>query len=213
MPKSKYHVPFKPNQVYHCLNHVVGKELLFREITNYEHFLRLYKKYIAPISTTYAYCLMPNHFHFLLQIANTDQLKLRYQELKEIMPDEHTNWEKFIAQQFSNFFNAYAKAYNRKYARRGALFEDYIKRAEVSTNDYFLRTLRYIHLNPVQHGFADIPEQWQYNSYNAYIDSEKEGAYKKKILKRFGGIEQFIAYHREKEQQIMDMLDADLLEK
>ncbi|WJK01760.1 hypothetical protein [Elizabethkingia anophelis] len=53
---------------------------------------------------------------------------------------------------FSNMLNAYAKAYNKKYNRRGSLFLDFLKRKRVDSENYLLKLVHYIHNNPVNHG-------------------------------------------------------------
>jgi len=83
---SKYHADFIPEYSYHCFNHAVGSELLYRQADNYCYFLKLYNKYIAPIADMYAYCLMLNHFHFLIKFKNIEALQKRYFELKGKLP-------------------------------------------------------------------------------------------------------------------------------
>ena len=61
-----YNEPLLPGQYYHIFNHAVGDENLFRQAANYLYFLERYGHYIFPIARTYAYCLMPNHFHILV---------------------------------------------------------------------------------------------------------------------------------------------------
>lgn len=53
---------------YHVYNRTNNKELLFKEHENYFFFLRKYKQYLSSYIDTYAYCLMPNHFHFLIKV-------------------------------------------------------------------------------------------------------------------------------------------------
>jgi putative transposase len=62
---------------YHIYNQGNNRENIFFKEKNYDYFLHLFKKYIVPITETYAYCLLPNHFHFLLRIKieNEDYLK------------------------------------------------------------------------------------------------------------------------------------------
>lgn len=60
--------PLLPGHYYHIYNRGNNGETLFREDRNYRYFLQLYAKHIAPVAETYAYCLMPNHFHFLVQV-------------------------------------------------------------------------------------------------------------------------------------------------
>jgi len=63
----KFQDDFEPEIFFHIYNHAVGTENLFRNPENYRFFLRKYSQYTAPIWETYAYCLLPNHFHFFGQ--------------------------------------------------------------------------------------------------------------------------------------------------
>ncbi|MEX2592037.1 MAG: transposase, partial [Anditalea sp.] len=58
----------EPGQTYHIYNHANGTENIFREEENYRYFLRQYEKYLGPVVNTFAYCLMPNHFHMLVRV-------------------------------------------------------------------------------------------------------------------------------------------------
>lgn len=62
---------------YHIYNRGINSTILFKENTNYEHFLKLYDLHINPIAETYAWCLMKNHFHFLVRIKDTHEIKNR----------------------------------------------------------------------------------------------------------------------------------------
>lgn len=57
-----------PGRFFHIYNRGNNREDLFREERNYALFLRLYAFHIAPIADTYAYCLLKNHFHFLVRV-------------------------------------------------------------------------------------------------------------------------------------------------
>ena len=60
--------PLTYGNYFHIYNHGVGNRNLFSEPDNYEYFLDLYDEYISPVAETYAWCLMPNHFHLLARI-------------------------------------------------------------------------------------------------------------------------------------------------
>ena len=127
--------PLQPGVIYHIYNRGVNGETIFKEKRNYEYFINLYVKHIQPMADTYAFCLLPNHFHLLGEIKNLTGL----QDLSGI---------KTASQAFSNLFNAYAKAINKVYGRTGPLFERPFKRIPVTDNKYFARLLIYIHQNP-----------------------------------------------------------------
>lgn len=63
----------KPGFKYHLYNHANGSMSLFLKPGNYQYFMDKYKHYVHKYVDTYAYCLMPNHFHF---IFNSGQLIL-----------------------------------------------------------------------------------------------------------------------------------------
>ena len=102
---------------YHISNRRNNRESLFYEERNYNYFLELYKKYIPQVAKTFAYCLLPNHFHFLIQVNTEDEQRKTSSSSKPINVVSPSG-------QFSNLFNAYAKAINKSNNRRGSLFQD-----------------------------------------------------------------------------------------
>ncbi len=67
--------PLIPNTSYHIFNHANGFENVFREKENYRFFLEKYQQHISPIAETYAYCLMPNHFHLVIRIRKREVIE------------------------------------------------------------------------------------------------------------------------------------------
>ncbi len=61
-------------QIYHIYNRGNNRENLFLGKENYLYFLKLFSKHIAPVVFVYAYCLLPNHFHFLLQLKSREEI-------------------------------------------------------------------------------------------------------------------------------------------
>ena len=59
--------PLRFGCYYHIYNRGNNRENLFIERRNYPYFLKLYAKHIQPVAETYAYCLLPNHFHFAIR--------------------------------------------------------------------------------------------------------------------------------------------------
>jgi hypothetical protein len=131
----------------HIYNHANGKENLFREEKNFYFFLARYDKYISPIAATLAYCLMLNHYHFLIRIKETPQV--------DCDDGSHESWGP--SHRFKNLFQSYTKAFNKKYGRMGSLFNQRFKRKIIASDDGIRAVMRYIHLNPVLHGFCRTP--------------------------------------------------------
>jgi len=121
---------------------------MFREEENYLFLLRRVKKYASAFDiTVVAYCLMPNHYHFLLR--QDDQIPAGR------LPQR--------------VFNSYTKAFNKRYDRTGTLFEGPYKAIHVDQDRYLLHLCRYIHANPVKHGLVPDLEQWPYSNYLEWI--------------------------------------------
>ena len=194
-----YNSPLLPGQYYHVYNHAVGDENLFRQSDNYLFFLERYRKYIFPVARTYAYCLMPNHFHLLVQIREEDELITHYNYLKKsrIEPGQSLDYSTFVMQQFSNFCNSYSKAFNRRFDRKGALFLDYLRRKPVETESYFTTLLAYIHRNPVHHEFCQNLDDWSYSSLHSISSSKPTRLERNAVLDWFGGIDPYIDFHKQ----------------
>ncbi|PWN63058.1 transposase [Chryseobacterium phosphatilyticum] len=175
---------FEFEGTYHIFSHVNGIEIIFREPSNYQFFLEKVEKYILPVADIYAYCLLPNHFHLLLRFKNFDDVNSE---------NEH----QFLMKHFGDLLNAYAKAYNKKYNRKGALFLNAVKRKKISDEKYLLKVLHYVHNNPVNHGFVNKIDQWKNSSYNSYLNPEKESKLnRKEIMLYFDSVEVFKNYHQ-----------------
>ena len=71
-------------QSYHVYNHANGSENIFREGENYRFFLQQYDKYLGDVVDTYAFCLMPNHFHLLLGVKSEDRLRKTFPKFETL---------------------------------------------------------------------------------------------------------------------------------
>ncbi|NPD46994.1 MULTISPECIES: transposase [unclassified Lentimicrobium] len=63
-----------PEAYYHVFNRAVGNDKLFKSNRNYSYFLELCNKKMIPCDDIIVYCLMPNHFHFLVKIKPVNEL-------------------------------------------------------------------------------------------------------------------------------------------
>lgn len=187
-----------PETVYHVYNHANGSENLFRSDENYYYFLRKYAEYIYPVADTYAYCLMPNHFHLMIRIRSEEEV-LKFLKLKQPTSDltGFENLSGLISQQFSHFFNAYTKAYNKLYERRGSLFERPFKRKAITDEQYFTQLIAYIHLNPVKHGFCKDLMDWKHSSIHSYLSNKPTKLNRDYLEKWFGNKEALLQFHKD----------------
>jgi putative transposase len=187
------------NQYFHIYNHAIGNENLFREEKNYNFFIKKYIKYIVPHTETYAYCLMPNHFHLLLKVNNDN---------RNISLKPQISGNNFISQQFSNFFNSYSKSYNKVYERKGALFVHNYKSKPILTEDQFIRTLLYIHLNPVKHKFTDDYLSWNWSSLQHHFSEKKPKWMNSEMIKEiFKDSNNYLNTHYERSKELILLND------
>jgi len=161
----------KPDKYYHIYNRGINSMDIFFEKDNYEYFLRLYEKHLEAVADTYAWVLMKNHFHFLVRIKSQEDIVSNYKELQGFKKLEvlNTKVKKRIYQQFSNLFNAYSKAINKRFKRTGALLESNFRRKPIEDVEYFKNVVIYIHNNPVHHRICKSPIEYPWSSYLSCI--------------------------------------------
>ena len=96
---------------------------------------------------------------------------------------------------FANFFNAYAKAFNKAYRRTCALFQRPFGRIEVTREAYLYRLVTYIHQNPRRDGFVADFREWPYSSYHALLSDKATQLKREDVLEWFGGRDCLIVVH------------------
>lgn len=196
------------DNMYHVYNRANGSECLFVSDENYRFFLRKFEQYISPIADTFCYCLMPNHFHFLVKIKSEkdveEYIRKRsfksktlqgFKTLEGLAEQEYMS--KFLTQQFSHFFNSYTQSFNKQQYRKGSLFMHPYKRKAVTTQEYLIKLIHYIHYNPVEAVLCSKPEDWLYSSYRAIISNLSTSLDRNEIIALFDDLSNFIFCHNE----------------
>ncbi len=185
--------PLQYETYYHIYNRGNNGETIFRHRENYLHFLKLYRKHFEPLAETFAYCLLPNHFHFVVRIRSQAEIEalanqtLRVSQTLRVLPTP--------SQAFGNLCNAYAKAVNKAYGRTGSLLEHPFGRIPVTTDAYFYNLITYIHRNPQKHGIVEDFRDWPYSSYEAILHDKPTRVGKTAVLAWYGGLAQFREAH------------------
>jgi len=184
-------IPLENGRYYHIYNRGNNGIDLFYETENYNHFLRLYEKYIDPIAETFAWCLIKNHFHILIYIKETNEIDITKLEYSSTDKPKNVNASK----QFSNLFNAYTLAMNKRYNRTGSLFEKNFKRKFVASENYFQKLIFYIHNNPVHHRFTEHIVEYPWTSYGTIISTKDTKLQRNRVIESFNDLENFKYYH------------------
>lgn len=145
--------------VYHIYNRGNNNQPVFFSEENYYYFLRKCHHYLKPTGTILCWCLMPTHFHFLINTTEKSFEIIRSGNIE--MPA--------IVNAFRLLQSSYAKGINQQQHRTGSLFQQKTKAKLVSgESDYSLTAFHYIHQNPYSAGLVKQLEEWPFSSYPDY---------------------------------------------
>jgi len=95
---------------YHIYNRGINSETIFKEERNYSFFLDKYDLYLSPVVNTFAYCLLGNHFHLLIQIKEQSELDAFSKELKSKHKGGLHSAEFIVSKQFAKLFSNLSSA-------------------------------------------------------------------------------------------------------
>lgn len=155
---------FQAGEYYHFFHRGDAGQKIFFETENYLYFLRLLNKYLKLLSmNVIAYCLMPTHFHFMLQ------------------PLIHNNLSNFMRR----LQTSYVQAINKRYKRKGPLFYERFKHKHVYSDRYQILLCRYIHINPLKDGLVRRLEDWAFSNYLEFIEVRHGKIYLPNFRNRF----------------------------
>jgi putative transposase len=136
-----------PGAIYHVTSRGDRREPIFVDDVDRESLLAVLAAGMARFDAqVLAYCLMGNHYHFVLHT--------RQANLSALM--RHVN-------------GVYTQAFNRRHAKVGHLLQGRFKAILVDRDAYLLEVCRYVELNPVRAGMVDEPAQWHWSSYRAHV--------------------------------------------
>ncbi len=146
------------------------RQKVFLGKEDYFKYLKLMDDYLEQHGITiYAYCLMPNHVHVLVE-QSTDQPLSRYMQRLQ---------------------SAYTSYFNRKHKKVGHLFQGRYKAILVDKDTYLLELIRYIHLNPMRAKLEEKVGVYPWTGHAQYLGMVRGNAVRidtGKILPMFGKI-------------------------
>lgn len=144
------------NYLYHIFNRGNNSQKIYFTDANYSFFAQKIKKHLLPHFHLLAFCLMPNHFHFL------------------VFTKEHFNSKNFY-NDYRIMLSSYTRAVNKQEQRTGSLFQQNSKFKLLENNDKFypLTCFNYIHQNPLKAKICNNLEEYKYSSYPTYISNKK----------------------------------------
>lgn len=172
--RNRDYKQFAQGQYYHIYNRGNGKKNIFKDANDYHFFMLRLRQNLFPDEkvktrlsllppdsfSLISYCLMPNHFHFLIrQNANIPMTKL-----------------------MSRLSTSYSIYFNRKYEKVGHVFQDQYKQVIIDDSEYLVWLSAYIHQNPKVANLVERSEDYEWSSYPEYIGKVGEGICDKMII-------------------------------
>ncbi len=189
------------NEIYHVYNRGVEKRPIFLNKREYDRFIQIINYYrfancpvkfskfkVLPaeekdnilkklkgesnvLVDIYAFCLMPNHFHFLLK-----QLT-----------------DKGISKFIGKITNGFSHYFNIRHGRSGHLFQGNFGAVRIEDNEQFIHTSRYIHLNPVTSYLIELKDlnSYLYSSYPEYMGELVGFTNTKEVLANFKNVDEY----------------------
>ncbi len=196
--------PFVENEYYHIYNRGVDKRVLFQDDFDFERFIESINKFnvVNPIGSIYAlhfkkreevvetplvefvcYCIIPNHYHFLLRQVS----------------------ENGISKFMKRLNGGYTNYFNDKYDRCGALFQGVFKSKHIDSNEYLLHLSSYINLNYKVHKLRNETPKFVKSSWDEYMSSSIKGFCNKDMI--LGQFNSVIEYKKFAESSLKGILD------
>lgn len=149
--------------IYHVMLRGINRQPIFEQESDYRKFIDLLRQMVSPTDelgkplpqrcVLYAYCLMPNHVHLLIQEKAED--------LSTVI------WR--IASTFAMYYNV-------KYEHFGHLFQDRFRSEPVNDVAYFYTLIRYIHQNPIAGGLCENIDYYEWSSWGEYMGHPRYGS-------------------------------------
>ena len=171
---------------YHIFNRGVNSKLVFLNDENKDFFLLKVRKYLLPYFEIYAYCLMPNHIHFILKAKSEIEKTENSIKFSKGLHSEESVYSKAIGKLISS----YTQSFNKVLQRSGSLFESPFKRIRIDSEEYLRNVIIYVHQNP------DNFNNYRYSSYKTIISEKNTSVCRKEVLAIFDDKENFIKCHK-----------------
>ena len=135
--------------VFHVINRGNGRQQVFHKDGDFNAFVRLIGEALESFDVKlFAYCLMPNHFHFLLQPTRAEDLSRLMQWL----------------------LTAHVRRYHQHYGTSGHVWQGRYKSFIVQDDEHLLTVVRYVEGNPVRSDLADTASNWLWSSHRERVE-------------------------------------------
>ena len=156
---------FAPDNQYHIYNRGNNRIPIFYKEENYFYFLRKMQTQLAPYCDLLCWCLMPNHFHLII---NANEFSCKERAAFGGKPIQELTYR------IGTFLSSYAQAINKQNNTTGSLFQQKTKAKSLDTKpqdsrgNYLVNAMHYVHQNPWKAGLVKKIEEWPFSSFPDY---------------------------------------------
>lgn len=201
---------FKEDRLYHVYNKGDKGIKVFFSHDNYRYFLLKMQQHILPHADILAYCLMPNHYHIMIYVHSFEIEQIGKRNFLGLKNPEKTEYKYFVNlnKSIGVLQSSYTRAINREKGKSGSLFQKKAKAIclneneklqasyfntnfgtvgynSINFNNYPQVCFKYIHQNPVAAGLVKKPENWDYSSYQEFIEKNEQAIINLPRIKEF----------------------------
>lgn len=207
MPVSEqFKAPFQTQGYYHITFRSIDNVLLFNDPANYDFFLQKFTSYLQPVFSCFAYCLLKNHAHFVVQVNDRNTM-LEYvsalPEEKKTMamrkfmndPENEGLVDGVIERQANSFMLSYVNALNKSLDRKGSLFQSPFRRVQITGEPHLQQAIIYTHANAQRHGIVVDFKEYKHTSYHEILAGYSLIIAIPQVLQFFNGRAHFIKEH------------------
>jgi putative transposase len=196
---------------YHVFNRSNNSQVIFPNKDKYLFFLTKINEFIKPHAQILAWCLMPTHFHLMIDVDNC-QIQLLNEPIKETLQNNLTAKYRTLNDSVAIMLRSYTRTINLKYKRHGSLFQQHTKalcltepqfapayfqtqfgtigNISMPEKEYPNVCFNYIHMNPVNDRLVKSPEDWEFSSYRDYFCGRNGKLVNKELAKEIGLFEE-----------------------
>jgi len=204
---------FIENEIYHVYNRGNNHQPIFFNDDNYLHFINKIRKEWKPLCEILAWCLMPNHFHFMISATESS--------CKEI-PAYGSKLIQSLARKIGLTLSSYSHYINHQNSTSGSLFQQktkakcislqeqksggFLNHSLLNTTAYITTCMHYIHQNPMKAGLVKKMEDWNYSSFRDYTGLRNGTLCNKKLMLQLTGYDDTTFYN-----DSYNILDDDMI--
>jgi len=177
---------FTERSIYHVYNRGNNRQLIFFSRENYLFFLRKMRSELLPFCDFISYCLMPNHFHWLILVKDRPGItETNDKDIRQTARSGQTG--PLLIRKIANLLSSYSQGINRQERSTGGLFQKKTKAKKImsmddlivlnnkrfSPHDDLFTCFNYHHQNPLKAALVKRLEDWEFSSFRDYAGLRK----------------------------------------